>query len=418
MGDTSRRGFIRQLFVSHESVPATAERTLVCVFLRGAADTLNLLVPYGDDEYYKLRPTISIQPPSTYARNDEAALRLDDFYALHPKLRPLLPVFEAGRLGFVQAVGTDNPTGSHFEAQDQMEHGESFGKTIAGGWLGRFLRTRVGGEPTPLSAIAIGPTIPESLRGAPAASAVESLEELQIRTPSGDPLAVAAALATLYSSEVGVLSQPGQTTLDLLKRVETLRGAAYKPEGGAAYPNDRFAQGLKEVARLIKANVGLEVACLDLDGWDTHFIQGGSSGLQATLIDQLARCLAAFDTDLAACRDRVTVLVMTEFGRRVYENGSLGTDHGRGFALIALGNGILGGKVHGSWPGLAEENSPGSDRHNIPGPSGLKVLVDYRSVLSEVLRGVFGHHDMSKVFPGFEAQPVGLVAPVSRRRGP
>jgi len=152
---------------------------------------------------------------------------------------------------------------------------------------------------------------------------------------------------TMYGAEIGVLNQPGKTTLDLLKRVETLRNSEYKPEGGAVYPDDSFAQGLKEVARLVKARVGLEVACLDLGNWDTHFFQGGSSGQQAELIWQLACGLAAFDADLSSHRERMTTLVMTEFGRRIYENGSLGTDHGRGFAMMAMGHGINGGKVLG-----------------------------------------------------------------------
>ncbi len=213
----------------------------------------------------------------------------------------------------------------------------------------------------------------------------------------------------MYGAEVGVVSESGKTTLDLLKRVETLRGTQYKPEGGAVYADDSFAQGLKEVSRLVKAGVGLEVACLDLGGWDTHFFQGGSSGLQAELIWQLASGLAAFDADLINHRDRVTTLVMTEFGRRVYENGSLGTDHGRGFAMLAMGQRINGGKVHGKWPGLAEEDTPGADTLSIPGPSGLKVLFDYRSVFSEVLAKILGHRDVSQVFPNFHPEPVGLV---------
>jgi uncharacterized protein (DUF1501 family) len=406
----SRRGFIRQMVLANETVvPAAGERTLVCVFLRGAADTLNMVIPYGDDQYYKSRPTLAIPAPSQNKDNDATSLRLDDFYAFHPKLRPLLPAFEAGRLGVVQAVGTDNPTGSHFEAQDQMEHGEAYGRIIGGGWLGRYLRARARAELTPLSAIAIGSTIPESLRGAPTASAMESIDELQIRTPSGDTAAVSSVLSAMYGAEIGVLSQPGKTTLDLLKRVETLRGTEYKPEGGAVYLDDSFAQGLREVARLVKASVGLEVACLDLGGWDTHFFQGGSSGLQAELISQLASGLAAFDADLTNQRGRVTTLVMTEFGRRIYENGSLGTDHGRGFAMLAMGHGIKGGKVHGKWPGLAEEEAPGANTLNIAGPSGLKVLFDYRSVLSEVLTNILGHRDMNQVFPNFHPEPVGLV---------
>ena len=406
----SRRGFIRQLLLANEAVvPAAGERTLVCVFLRGAADTLNMVVPYGDDQYYKSRPTLAIPAPAANQGNEMAALRLDDLYAFHPKLRPLLPAFNEGRLGIVQAVGTDNPSGSHFEAQDQMEHGEAYGRIIGGGWLGRYLRTRGGVDLTPLSALAIGSTIPESLRGAPTASAIESIDEVQIKTPSSDTGAVSSVLSAMYGAEVGVVSESGKTTLDLLKRVETLRGTEYKPEGGAVYAEDSFAQGLKEVSRLVKASVGLEVACLDLGGWDTHFFQGGSSGLQAELIWQLASGLAAFDADLINYRDRVTTLVMTEFGRRVYENGSLGTDHGRGFAMLAMGQRIKGGKVHGKWPGLAEEDTPGADTLSIPGPSGLKVLFDYRSVLSEVLTNILGHRDVSQVFPNFHPEPVGLV---------
>jgi uncharacterized protein (DUF1501 family) len=419
---TSRRGFIRQLLLANETVvPEAGERTLVCVFLRGAADTLNMVVPYGDDQYYKSRPTLAIPAPSQNKSNDVTSLRLDDFYAFHPKLRPLMPAFAEGRVGIVQAVGTDNPTGSHFEAQDQMEHGEAYGRIVGGGWLGRYLRARAAargtaGSPagvlaelTPFSAVAIGPTIPESLRGAPTASAMESIDELQIKTPSGDIAAVSSVLSAMYGAEIGVLSQPGKTTLELLKRVETLRGTQYKPEGGAVYLDDSFSQGLKEVSRLIKASVGLEVACLDLGGWDTHFFQGGSSGQQAELIWQLARGLAAFDADLISYRDRVTTLVMTEFGRRIYENGSLGTDHGRGFAMLAMGHGINGGKVHGKWPGLVEEEAPGSNTLSIAGPSGLKVLFDYRSVLSEVLTNILGHRDVNQVFPNFHPEPVGLV---------
>ena len=405
MSNTSRRAFVRKLLLTPETaLPSVGDRTLVCIFLRGAADTLNMVVPYGDDEYYKSRPTIAIPAPG----NGTTALRLNDFYAFHPNLAPLLPAFNEGRLGMVQAVGTDNPTGSHFEAQDQMEHGESYGHVIGGGWLGRYLRTRAL-EMTPLSAVTIGSTIPESLRSAPTASAIESLEEVQIKTPSGNASVVSSILSGMYSAEVGMVGEAGKATLDLLRRVETLRGASYKPEGGAVYPDDPFGHGLKEVARLIKAHVGLEVACLDLGGWDTHFFQGSTSGLQADLIRQLAAGLAAFDQDLGPHRNRVATLVMTEFGRRTYENGSLGTDHGRGFALFALGAHINGGKVHGRWPGLAEESSSQTDSLNPVGPSGLKVLVDYRSVLAEVLIKFLGHREVNQVFAGFRPEAVGLV---------
>lgn len=401
MGNTSRRAFVRKLaLVPETALPSAGQRTLVCVFLRGAADTLNMVVPHGDDDYYKLRPTIAI-PTS-------AALRLDEFYAFHPHLASLLPAFNEGRLGIVQSVGTDNPTGSHFEAQDQMEHGESHGHTIGGGWLGRYLRTRAA-DLTPLSAVTIGSTITESLRGAPTASAIDSIEELQIKIPGNNATAASSVLSALYGTEVGMVGQAGKATLDLLRRVESLRGETYMPLGGAIYLDDDFSHGLKEIARLIKAHVGLEVACLDLGGWDTHFFQGSTSGLQADLIRQLAGGLAAFDSDLGTQRDRVTILVMTEFGRRTYENSSLGTDHGRGFALFALGGQVKGGKVHGRWPGLVEESSSQTDSLNPVGPSGLKVLIDYRSVLAEVLTKFLGHRDLNQVFPNFHPQAVGLV---------
>ncbi|HSE98273.1 MAG TPA: DUF1501 domain-containing protein [Blastocatellia bacterium] len=404
MERTTRRGFIQKMFLSADRGAADREpHALVVVFLRGGADTLNLVVPYGDDAYYRARPTIALAPPSSGGLLTSSALRLDDFYGLHPLLAPLLPVFNEGRLGIVQAVGSDNTTGSHFEAQDQMERGEGYHQTIGGGWLGRFLRGRKREETAPLRAVAIGPSIPESLRGSPSASALRDIDELQLKTPSGDTSALSAALSAMYGAEAGVLSQPGRVTIDLLRRVESLRTQPYRPEEGAAYADDSFSAGLREIARLIKAGVGLEVACLDLDGWDTHFFQGTTGGAQATSIDQLGRALAAFDADLKSFRDRFTVIVMTEFGRRIYENGSLGTDHGRGFAFMAIGNHIDGGKIHGEWPGLVETEE------DLLGPGGLRVKIDYRSVLWEVLSACMNCRNLKTVFPGFHAEPVGLV---------
>lgn len=410
----TRRRFLKQLVFGQ--APAVADpgaKTLVCVFLRGGADTLNLVVPYGDDAYYRNRPTLSIPHPS--AGGEGASVRLDDFYAFHPKLKPLYAAFAQGRLGIVQAVGSDNPTGSHFEAQDQIEHGESYGHSLGGGWLGRHLRTRTGAVAvagtaaaaapavaSPLSAVAIGATLPEALRGAPAASAFESVDEIQVPAAGADPGAVSKALSAMYATEVGVLGQQGRETLELLKKVEALRGKPHAPEAGVEYPPDPFGRGLREVARLIKAGVGLEVACVDLDGWDTHFFQGAGGGLLGNLADTLARGVAAFDADLAKYRDSVTTIILTEFGRRLYENGSAGTDHGRGFALLALGHGINGGRVHGDWPGFEDDGL-------FPGPGGLKHTIDYRSALAEVLVGAIGNRAIDKVFPDFTPQPVGLV---------
>lgn len=383
---------------------------LVCIFLRGGADTLNIVVPYGDRDYYANRPTISIPAPPKGEEKADAAIRLDDFYGLHPKMKPLVPVYKEGRFGIVQAVGSDNSSGSHFEAQDQIEHGEAAGKNVGGGWLGRHLRIRAesgsaGRGGSPLAGISIGPTLPESLRGAPSASAFHSVDEIQLPASSGNPQAVSNALSQLYGAEVGIIGQQGAETLDLLKRVETLRDKPYAPAAGVAYPADDFGKGLAEVARIIKADLGLEVACLDLGNWDTHFFQGTSGGIQAGLIEKLAAGLAAFDADLRGHRTRVTTIAMTEFGRRLYENGSAGTDHGRGFAFMAMGQAVNGGKVHGDWPGLKEE--PGIP--NQPGPGGMEVRIDYRSVLAEVLINATGNTKIDQVFPGFQPQRVGLM---------
>ena len=368
---------------------------------RGGADTLNMIVPHGDDDYYRQRPRLGVPAPARAPEGPDRAIDLDGFYGFHPEMKPLVPLYREGRLAIVQGVGSDDRTGSHFEAQDQMERGEAFGAPIGSGWLARHLRGASGGEPTSLSAVSIGKSIPESLRGAPAASAITSLEDLRLVAPGRHLDAAAAALGALYAGAPGLLGARGRETLDLLERVERLREIDYRPDGGATYPDHEFGAGLLEIARLIKADVGLQAACIDLDGWDTHFFQGVTFGLQANLIDLLARGLAAFHADLAPVRDRVTIVVLTEFGRRTYENGSLGTDHGRGFAMMALGEEIAGGRVHGAWPGLGEDP--------FPGPGGLPVRIDYRSALAEVLGRSFGASDLQTVFPGFEPTPVGLV---------
>jgi uncharacterized protein (DUF1501 family) len=362
-----------------------------------------MYIPYANDDYYKLRPNIAVKPPTNTA-NKEAAIKLDDLYALHPMMAPLLPIYKSGRMAVVQAVGTDNVSGSHFACQDQVEHGESCNKNLGGGWLGRHLASRDKRGQTPLSAVAIGTALPEALRGAPAASVLNSIDELKLKVPAGDTQAIAAALAKLYETEVDLLAEPGRVTLDLLARVEKMQNQPYKPAAGASYPDNSFGKGLMEIARLVKGGVGLEVACVDLGGWDTHFFQGSATGLQADNIDQLARGLAAFDSDLGRAREDVTTLVITEFGRRTYENSSMGTDHGRGFAIMAIGDRLNGGQVHGNLPPLKR----GAEM-DLLGPSGLQIAFDYRSVLAEVLVRALGNHRMDLVFPGFSPQEIGLV---------
>ncbi|MFZ4765905.1 MAG: DUF1501 domain-containing protein [Roseimicrobium sp.] len=403
MPSFTRRALLTKLAIAAAPTIEDAGRhTLVVVFLRGGADTLNLVVPYADDGYYRARPTLAIKPPGSDG-NSSRALRLDDHYALHPMLEPLRQKFFEGRLSIVQAVGTDNSTGSHFECQDQMEHGDAMtGPPAGGGWLGRFLRARASAKLGPLSAVAIGTTLPESLRGAPVASVMQSLDEIAMRTPSGKPEAAAAVLAALYGADVTMLGEQGRETLDLFKRVTELQRGSYTPSNGAQYPKDSFGDGMREIARLIKADVGLEVACIDLGGWDTHFFQGTTESFHAGRAKILGDGLAAFDADLKEHRARFTVMVTTEFGRRIYENASLGTDHGRGFALMTLSNRIKGGRILGQWPSVVENESPA-------GPGGMKIEHDYRSVFAEVLRGAMGLRNPGAVFPGFTPAKVGLV---------
>lgn len=387
--------------------PIADAHTLVLVFLRGGADTLNMVVPYFEDEYYRRRPTLGIAAPKlagAEASTADSSIKLDDRFAFHPKMSALTPAFREGRLCVVNAVGSDNDTGSHFDAQDQLERGESLDHRLSGGWLGRYLRAA--GAGAGLAGVAIGETIPESMRGAPAITALRSIDQVKLPGRTHDRDAILRGLDALYAHEADALGASGRDTLRLLARVESLQSVPYTPDAGAAYGDDAFSAGLREIARLTKAGVGLRAVCIDLDGWDTHFIQGGASGLQASLIERFAKGMAAFDADTRSVRERVSVVVMTEFGRRLYENGSLGTDHGRGFALFAMGAGVRGGRVLGDWPGLSEfsiTQPPGIPMS--PGPGGLAVKHDYREVLAEIVRGVSGDRVARETFPGLRATP-------------
>lgn len=365
-----------------------ARKVLVTVFLRGAADGLALVPPHADPALARLRPSLAAGRPG---EGQGAPLDLDGTFGLHPALAPLLPRWRDGTLAIVHAAGSDDATRSHFEAQDQMEQGASSARSLAGGWLGRLLRVEQAGG---LSAVAVGPTVPEVLRGAPMAAAFESLEQLAVRGEA-DARAL-ALLGGLYHQEPGVLGQGGRDTLDLLHKVTTLarRPASERP----AYPAGAFGAGLRDVADLVRADVGLRAAALDLPGWDTHFVQ---SSLLPGLASQLAAGVAAFLDDLGARAGDVDVVIMTEFGRRTYENASLGTDHGRASVMFVLGQGLAGGRVHGRWPGLADDA--------LEGPGDLAVTTDYRDVLSEVVLHA-GGPGPDAVFPGHRPRPVGLLA--------
>lgn len=358
------------------------KNALVVVFLRGGADGLNMVAPLQDDGYYRARPRIAI--------TRDKALPLDGFYGLNPLLSPLHTAYQDGALALIHAAGSEDDTRSHFEAQDLMEHGGLAG----GGWLGRFLRAQTAGTGGPLSAVALGKEVPECLRGAPAATVFSSLDDF---TLGANHARLMASLGRLYQAQSDMLGGAGRSTLDAIRRVEALRTSTYQPAHGAKYGNDDFSRGLLQIARLIKSRVGLEAASIDLDGWDSHF---GQSTIMDPLMARLAEGLAAFYQDMGREMDSTTVVVMTEFGRRVAENSAFGTDHGRGGVMFVLGGGIQGGRVFGSWPGLTQDV--------LEGPGDLPVVTNYRNVLAAILRRHGAGETLETVFPNFTLQPLKL----------
>ena len=369
-----------------------AQRTLVFVFLRGGLDGLNTIVPTFEDAYRERRPTIALAARGAGDTSAARAVPLDDRFAFHPGLEPLLPLYREGRLAVVHAVGSDDDTRSHFEAQDQMEHGAAVRRPLSGGWLARWLRTLP--DAGALSALAIGRTVPESLRGAPSVTAVQSLDEIRLAVPTQRSERFASALARLYDGAAGPLRGPGRDALALLRRVEDVRT---EPAAGAGYPDTAFARSLSQVARLVRRDVGLRAAALDQGFYDTHVTQ---DALLRSQLAELAGGLAAFDRDLGELREQVTVVCLTEFGRRTYENAGLGTDHGRGSCGFVLLGGVRGGRVVTTWPGLGDGATEG--------PGDLRVTTDYRDLLWEALARRFGATDRESVFPGLVPRPPGV----------
>jgi len=356
------------------------QQTLVVVFLRGGADGLALMPAVGDDDYHRARPLTTV--------GQAEAIRLDDRFALSTAMAALEPAVKEGALSAVHCVGSDDTTRSHFEAQDLMEHGGHTG----GGWLGRFLRFREQATGGALAAVALGQAVPESLRGAPAATAMQSLDDFSFS--GGD--AFVKSLEQLYSGETGVYGARARDTFDALGRIRNLHANDYSPAHGAEYGGGRFGRELRLAAQLIKARVGVEAVTVDLGGWDTHLSQAPLIG---PLLRRLANGLAAFRRDLGAAMRRTTVVVMSEFGRRVSENSALGTDHGRGGAMFVLGGDGAEGRVIADWPGLK--------RDALVGPGDLPVTTDYRDVLIPLLRRHAPSADMARVFPGHEPKPLG-----------
>jgi len=397
MGYSALPAFLQRAVAA---TPMPNKKILVVLFQRGAMDGLNVVVPHGEENYYRLRPSIAIPRPRNGSK--EAALDLDGFFGVHPSLEPLVPLFKNGQLAFVQAAGSPDVTRSHFDAQDFMEAGTPGVKSTEDGWLNRYLQHEAVAEATPFRAVAMGQNLPRTLQGVAPALALPDVRQFQVMSQA--PMAQ-GGFEALYAQTVDkALRGTGTETFEAIDMLKKTNPAQIAPENGARYPNGRFGQSLQQIAQLIKSNVGLEVAFLDSGGWDHHVNEGAVQGQLANLLRELGAGLAAFHQDMGDRMADITVVTMSEFGRTAHENGNRGTDHGHANCMFVLGGGVAGGKVYGKWPGLEREQLyEGRD---------LAMTTDFRAVLGEIIDRRLGNKDLRAVFPGFAADAkkyVGLI---------
>jgi uncharacterized protein (DUF1501 family) len=378
------------------AVAATAspnKKKMVVLFQRGAMDGLNVVVPFAEPNYYALRPTIAIPQPNRGGA--EAAIDLDGFFGLHPSLQLLLPLFKNGQLAIVQAVGSPDPSRSHFDAQDFMESGTPGVKATDDGWLNRAIQSMAEEKPSPFRAVAFGPYLPRTLQGTAPAVAIPDLKQFKMYGPQQT---TEGGFEAMYAQTVDqAMRGVGHETFEAIDQLKQINPDTYQPDNGAQYPKGRFGQSLMEIAELFKADVGLEVAFLDSGGWDHHVNEGGVQGQLANLLRDLGQGIAAFHQDMGDRMGDVVFVSMSEFGRTAHENGNHGTDHGHANCMFVMGGDIKGGRVYSRWPGMSQgQLYEGRD---------LAVTTDYRSVLGEIISKHLGDRDLKAVFPGFANDP-------------
>ncbi len=383
-------------FLARTAMAATPGRArrLIAIFQRGAVDGLSVVVPYGEADYYRVRPTIAVPRP---AGGDQAALDLDGFFGLHPRLSPLKPFWDRHDLAIVHACGSPAATRSHFDAQDYMESGTPGVKRTADGWLNRYLQVRAtervaAGPAAAVQAVALSAQLPRLLQGRAPALAVRDLGQFGVRGPA------AGGFESEYAQAADrVLNGVGRDAFDAMKTLRLADPRHYRPENGVRYPRSPFGRALQQIAQLCKAEVGLEIAFAEIGGWDTHVNQGTTQGSLATRLTDFGQSLAALVTDLGERMTDTVVLTMSEFGRAVAENGNRGTDHGHGNAMLLIGGGVKGGRVYGRWPGLAaHQRYDGRD---------LAITTDFRDVFAEVVVKHLGLRSAAAVFPGYAVDP-------------
>jgi len=377
--------------------PSPRKKILVAIFQRGAADGLNVVVPHGEKAYYEMRPTIAVPRPS--AGSPDAAVDLDGFFGLHPSLASLKLLFDQRHLAIVDAAGSPDPTRSHFDAQDYMESGTPGLKATASGWMNRAL-PRAKGKVSPVRAVAIGATLPRAMRGNEPAISLQKIDNFQVRNAEA-----AREFQQMYESVADPAMQAtGRETFEAVSMLQAIQRQPYSAAGGAEYPRSPFGDSLKQIAQLIKADVGMEMAFADIGGWDHHVNETGaraSEGQLANLLRQYGQALSAFWTDMADRMADVALVTMSEFGRTARENGNRGTDHGHANCMFVMGGAIQGGKVYGKWPGL--------EKHQLYEGRDLALTTDFRDVLGELVVRHMRTPSMAEVFPGHTPKFLGLV---------
>lgn len=395
---TAMPKFLLRASALNESADAAAtsqRKILIAIFQRGAADGLNIVVPFGEGNYYQMRPTIAI--PGPRSGDSTTAIDLDGFFGLHPSLAPLKALYDAGHLAIIHAAGSPDNTRSHFDAQDFMESATPGLKSTPDGWLNRILQVQPAPRPTPFRGIALSPRMPRSLYGPASTVAIANLNDFGIRAGRlSDQMTEAFEL--LYGNPAGdKVRTTGAESFEAVEFLKKMNPRQFLPENGATYPNGPFGNALRQVAQLIKARVGLEVAFTDIGGWDHHAGEGNVQGQLANRLKEFSDGLMALHTDLGDRMENVVVLTMSEFGRTAHENGNRGTDHGHANCMFVLGGPVKGGKVYGQWPGLKTESLyEGRD---------LALTTDFRDVFGEVVFKHLGCKNLARVFPGYNSSP-------------
>ncbi len=396
-------GFAPSFLTRTVQAAGNRQRLLITVFQRGAVDGLNMIVPFGEAEYYRVRPSIAIPRPGAPR---ESAIDLDGFFGLHPRMAALKPFWDDRSLAVVHACGSHDTTRSHFDAQDYMESATPGVKSTKDGWINRYLQTVVDADAarSPLRGVSLTRTMPRAMQGQAPALAVGRVDEFNVR----GGMSASDSFEDAYGQAADrVLNGTAQEAFDAMRTLNGATHGRYRPVEGVAYPTTPFGQALQEIARLAKANVGLQVAFAESGQWDHHVAEGSVTGQIANRLGDFADGLAALTRDLGDRMADTLILTMSEFGRAVVENGNRGTDHGHGNAMLAIGGNVKGGKVFGRWPGLgADDRYEGRD---------LAVTTDFRDVFAEVLTKHFGMDAKAgaAVFPGHGVKPqafTGLIA--------